>query len=307
MATALSDAGQPHDERGGDGPASARRGDGRAGAPGLRRSALEAGAAASIAATLYALVLVLVRTGGAERAVGVLACLATLAALGLLRRDPATAQARLARRPFAAATATGALLGAALALTGTAATLLFLPAVVLLATLGMVVAPRAVAAGAALAAAGQLSALLRAEPAFAERRLACAAALGLLLIPVALAALLERVVPAAAPPAAGDAPEEPPAQRPPTPAPPPVAGVPPVDVLTPRQREVVALTRAGLRHGEIAQRLGVSVQHVRRLLRQARERTGTSTTRELTAWSIAAGLAAPTGNPSETQARLRDD
>jgi DNA-binding CsgD family transcriptional regulator len=64
---------------------------------------------------------------------------------------------------------------------------------------------------------------------------------------------------------------------------------PVVPGLTPRQSEVVQLVAAGMKHAEIAECLDVSVNQVRRLLQQARERTGTSTTRELVAVTVSAG------------------
>lgn len=58
------------------------------------------------------------------------------------------------------------------------------------------------------------------------------------------------------------------------------------DRLTPRQREVTVLLAHGFRHGEIAERLDVSVHQVRRLVRQARERVGARTTAELVATTV---------------------
>jgi DNA-binding CsgD family transcriptional regulator len=58
--------------------------------------------------------------------------------------------------------------------------------------------------------------------------------------------------------------------------------------LTPRQAEVAAMLARGMRHGEIAEELGVSTSQVRRLIRQARERTGARTSAELVARSVGA-------------------
>lgn len=60
-----------------------------------------------------------------------------------------------------------------------------------------------------------------------------------------------------------------------------------LEMLTPRQAEVTALQAEGMRHREIAERLGVSVSQVRRLNAQARERAGAKTTAELIALAIA--------------------
>jgi DNA-binding CsgD family transcriptional regulator len=268
----------------------------------LRRGAFDAGQLAVAATSLYALLLVLLRTDGPEQAVGATVCVLLLAALGTVRLDPGAAYALMRRRPGRVAVAVGALLGVGLALAGTGGSLLFLPAVLLLTTIGTVVPVRTVAIAAALAAAGQLCVLLEDGPTAGEQRLALVAALGVAAIPVALAAVMARVarrVSAPATPATStvldrgsDAPTIQDGGR---------VGA----VLTPRQLEAVALARAGLRHGEIAQELGVSVHQVRRLLRQARERTGASTTRELVAWSISADLSPAV--PSETEARLPDD
>lgn len=57
--------------------------------------------------------------------------------------------------------------------------------------------------------------------------------------------------------------------------------------LTPRQAEVVRGLAAGKRQREIAEDLRISVVQVRRLTRQARERTGARTTAELVATTFA--------------------
>lgn len=55
--------------------------------------------------------------------------------------------------------------------------------------------------------------------------------------------------------------------------------------LTVRQLEALALASEGLRLGEIAACLDISVRQVRRLLEGARSRTGTGSTAELVAWA----------------------
>jgi DNA-binding CsgD family transcriptional regulator len=62
-------------------------------------------------------------------------------------------------------------------------------------------------------------------------------------------------------------------------------------LLTSRQLEVALLARDGLREGEIAACLGISVRQVERLLHDARERAGAATTSELVVLLVTGRLA----------------
>ena len=61
--------------------------------------------------------------------------------------------------------------------------------------------------------------------------------------------------------------------------------------LTPRQLQVALLIRDGLNQSEAAASLGISRRQVERLLGEARERAGASTTSHLVAMLVHAGLA----------------
>jgi DNA-binding CsgD family transcriptional regulator len=259
-------------------------------------AAFEAGLPGLAAATAYALLLVLVRTDGGAQTSGAAWCALLLAGLAVVAREPQRAFAKLRRRPLAGVVL-AALAGVALAAVGPDNRLLFLPTLLLLALLGTAAGARPTLALAALATAGLLTPLALDPAAIGDRRMLALTAAGLLAIPPLLAALVAR----AAEPA--DAVEAPlPATAPPTATPPHPADPSP---LTPRQLDAVALTAAGLRHAEIAERLGVSVHQVRRLLRQGRERVGASTTRELVAWAMTRGLVGSSqgvANGAETEA-----
>jgi DNA-binding CsgD family transcriptional regulator len=287
----------------------------------------EAGLVGLGAATLYALVLVLLRTTGAARPTAAGCCAILLLALVLLARDPAAAFAALHRGPAGAiSVAIGALAGVALAAVGPDSRLLFLPALLLLATVGTAAGPRRTLAATALATAGLLAPLLGEPAAVGDRWLLALTAAGLLAIPPLLAALVARVSePADRPPEPHVAVARPGpghiADPDPMPVelllltnsdPPRIATTAPSRApspLTPRQLEAVELTAAGLRHAEIAERLGVSIHQVRRLLRQGRERVHASTTRQLVAWAMMAGIVGPVQGTetSETESRPPDD
>ncbi|MDO8213858.1 helix-turn-helix transcriptional regulator [Conexibacter sp. CPCC 206217] len=278
-----------------------------AAADSVRFAAFEAGLLGVAAATVYALTLVLLRASGAAAVFGAGCCALLLIALAVAARDPAVAFVTLQRRPIVVP-ALGAIAGLSLAALGPDNRLLFLPILLLLAALGMTASPRRALAASALATAGLLMPLLADPDAISDRRLLVLTAAGLLAIPPLLAALVARAGRATTrdepvpPNTAGSMSSddiEPVlflADAPPRPA--ATDGSP----LTPRQLEAVALTAAGLRHAEIAERLGVSIHQVRRLLRQGRERVDASTTRELVAWAMMRGIVGP-----ETEARPSDD
>ena len=70
----------------------------------------------------------------------------------------------------------------------------------------------------------------------------------------------------------------------------PVASRASVHRLTARQREVVALLAAGLRYGEVAERLSISTRQVQRLAAQAVERAGVVNVCQLVASAVEAQL-----------------
>lgn len=230
----------------------------------LRRTIFEAGMTAVAAATAYALVLVLVHGDWAERAVGVLVSGVFAAAV----RERARVWALARRAPWAVVVA-GALIGGVLVALGPDNRLLWLPAMLLVGSLAAAVPAPVVAL------AGLLAALGGASPLVLDRGLttretwfASAAALGLVVLPLVAAAIVARLDARVRENVA--------------PAPPRVVA----EGLTPRQREAVELAASGLRHAEIAARMGISIHQVRRLLREARERTGARTSRELVASSL---------------------
>ena len=68
---------------------------------------------------------------------------------------------------------------------------------------------------------------------------------------------------------------------------------PPVSVLTPREREVLALLVQGYRSGDIATQLSISAETVNVHRRNIREKTGIHSIAELTHYAIREGLARP--------------
>ena len=67
--------------------------------------------------------------------------------------------------------------------------------------------------------------------------------------------------------------------------------LPPVSVLTPREREVLILLVQGCRSGDIADKLAISVETVNVHRRNIREKTGIHSIAELTHYAIREGLA----------------
>lgn len=274
----------------------------------LRLAAFEAGALAGAAASAYASLLLLLRTTGSARVTGLTVAVVLLSGLLLAAREPAAVAAAVRRRQDGALLA-GLALGAAIAAVGAGGRLLFLPALLTIAALGALTGPHRALAAAALATAGLLLPLLTEPAAVGDHGLLALTALALLLAPTALAVVVDRL-------AAAPQPEPPP---PPAPEPIPVnllvsetsrftgiAEEAPRQALTPRQTEAVALAVQGLRHAEIAERMGISIHQVRRLLRQGRERVHARTTRELVAWAMMEGIVA-SAQGTETEARPSGD
>lgn len=227
---------------------------------------LEAGLLATAASLAFVTVVAAMRQLAGEPKGAVLGGCAVLA--------PALASVRMLRNsPTIGSSApllVGMLGGIALALGGADSHLLFLPVVVQLIALGAIARPMLLLAATVMSAAGELIPAWHASQ--GSGRLALAA-LGILVLPWAARAALPWLVARR-----GDALE----------AMVPVASIPPelapgAAVLTPREFEVLTLLASGLRQREVADRLDLTIHQVGHLLRQARERTGTHTTRELIA------------------------
>lgn len=169
-----------------------------------------------------------------------------------------------------------------------------------------VVVPLPVALGCALIAiAGQLLAYLPGGHVREITSLVLGAEIANLLVPLAMAAIIDtlaglllRLNAAAAVTAPGPLPprrvhvlvEDFVAQ--------PVRAEPPAPVaptlrLTARQLQVVALLRDGLRYAEIAACLGITIHQVARLVGQAKARSGAATPSALVARAVAAGILPP--------------
>lgn len=240
---------------------------------------LEAGVLASMAATAFVVPIVATRLGGRDLLLALACCAILLIGLEWARRAEPQRLATVAADPrFVLAVC--AALGFGLVAAG--GMYVFLPALFVLLTFAVSASPPALALGSVLVAqilvAPGLMPLTSTPPSWA----AAPGAAILVLLPLGVARLArsrENVTAAAAP----DSPDR-------------SASIPD---LTPRQSEAVLLVCAGLRHGEIAERLGVSTPQVRRLLRQARERTGVATNRELVVHAIAGGE--PLGAASEAK------
>jgi DNA-binding CsgD family transcriptional regulator len=228
----------------------------------VRVALAEGGLIATAAATVFALVMVIVRLDGGDLARGVLACAFIGAGTYLARSTTFEAWGGLA-----AAINVGTALGFAVALVGYEAQLLFLPVLFVLLTVASVARRRNVLVASLLTACGYVAAAVIANVDDPVRaRLLLVVAAGVVVLPLLGSVLMSRL--------ASGGPDR---SR---------AGAPQLPGLTPRQSEVVGLVAGGMRHAEIAEQLGISVNQVRRLLQQARERTGASTTRELVAQAL---------------------
>lgn len=232
----------------------------------VRIALAEGGLLATAAATAFSLVMVVVRLDGDALLRGVLACALIGAGTYFARSTSFDAWSGLA-----AAIQLGAALGFAVALVGADAQLLFLPVLFVLLTVASVAPRQNVYVASGLASLGYVAAAVIARVDDPVRgRVLLVVALGVVLLPIVGSVLMARL-------AAGAA------ERATTPS---ASAARVLPGLTPRQSEVVQLVAGGMRHGEIAETLGISVNQVRRLLQQARERTGTSTTRELVALTL---------------------
>ncbi|HST42355.1 MAG TPA: helix-turn-helix transcriptional regulator [Conexibacter sp.] len=266
----------------------------------IRRACFEGGTYSVAATSAYALLLVLLRASGGARLGGAACCLLLLAAAALAARWPQRAVAALRRRP-GIVPAVGMALALAFAALGGDGRQLFLPALLLLATLGVVAGARRTLAAALLAAAGLLAPLLADFDAVEQRRLLLLSAAAVALVPPLLALLAGRAA------SSGESPTTAVENSPVLAAPASTAARERSHApLTPRQRDAVALAAAGLRQAEIAERMGVSIHQVRRLLQQGRERVHARTTRELVAWAMMQGIVAPPQG-TETEARPSND
>lgn len=239
------------------------------GAVGQMRSTLfGAGIQASIAATAFSALIVLTRLSGQALFYTLLVCAILLGLLESARRvDPAWLSARCGSPAVV-------IIGCAVlgfVFVGVAGLFVFLPALILLATLATVASLPSILLGSMLVVAPLVTPWKLPFDAPASWATLPAAFL-LILLPLAVACL------------AGRSGEEighgvPPTEAGQSSSPDDIAG------LTPRQSQVVTMVSDGWRHAEIADQIGVSTPQVRRLLRQARERTGCSNNRELVAWA----------------------
>lgn len=157
-------------------------------------------------------------------------------------------------------------LGVGVALLRSHGGLLFLPCLFVLGTVSVLSTPRFLVLCSALVAAGFLFPVIGSEKLVWSSPFAAAA---LVLLPLALQSVFRGL---------GGKAQESPIREP--------MQVASAQRLTPRQAEVSAMLAQGMRHGEIAEELGVSTAQVRRLIRQARERTGARTSAELVARSL---------------------
>ncbi|MBN8867135.1 MAG: helix-turn-helix transcriptional regulator [Solirubrobacterales bacterium] len=236
-----------------------------AGLPAGTRSVLiDIGTKLSMAAMVFAAAALALRLSGSELVWALLGCGVALTLIGLARR-PVSPLRSLAAHPAAAPAFCG-LLGVGAAVLGIHGGLLFLPALFVLLTLSVALERGPLLICSALLAAGFLA--RTAQMGHVEWSSPCAA-VALIALPLAGQVLARRINLGARVDA--------------RPEPEPVVDR---ERLTPRQAEVTALLAGGLRHQEIADRLGVSVPHVRRLARQARERVGARTTAELIASTV---------------------
>lgn len=231
--------------------------------PGL----VEAGFRASVVATAFAAAIFATRLSGPTLIEALLACavIATGAEYMRRRRDSRL----IASVPFALAVSV--LLGIGIATLGAPGKLAFLPALFILSTFATNISAGPIAVCSSVICLGLAQPALAGDPSQLSWT-APATALVLLVVPQFFCLVSRRghtesqVTPTTvtyAPDAAEDL------------------------HLTRRQSEAVEHAAAGLRQAEIAERMEISIHQVRNLLRQARERNGAGSTRELVARSMA--------------------
>lgn len=226
-----------------------------------REVLVEIGLKASLAATAFSAVALAIRLSGTALVLALLGCALLAATLELCRRRAVRLEEGFRT---VAALACCSLLGFAVAELAGHGGLLFLPCLFVLATIAVLTGPGLLLACSALVATGFLAPTLAAGQVEWSSPFAAAA---LIALPLAGQWIVRRV---------GSGRSRVPSPSVPSPS-------PDLARLTPRQAQVTTMIAEGLRHQEIADRLGVSLAQVRRLVRQARERIGARTTTELVA------------------------
>lgn len=237
--------------------------------PGL----VEAGYRASVVATVFAAIIFATRLSGPTLIEAMIACavIATGAEYLRRRRDSGL----IASVPFALGVSV--LLGIGIATLGAPGKLAFLPALFILSTFATNISAGPIAACSTIICLGLVAPAIGGDSS-PMGWTTPATALVLLVIPqfFCLYSRLGRAELPAAPTAASSIPNADGSLH-----------------LTRRQSEAVELAAAGLRQAEIAERMEISIHQVRNLLRQARQRNGAGTTRELVARSMATRQSAP--------------
>lgn len=237
-----------------------------------RTALVSIGLHATMAATGFATAALVVRLSGITLVIALAGCGALMALLELSRRRAKQKVGWLpaSTHPLVALLFCAAV-GAGVAALGTEGGLFFLPSLFVLATISILATARYLVICSTLIALGFFA------PAAASGDVgwsAPAAAAALLLLPLGLHRVFRGLA---------DGSKATPADL----ANPTMRLAPVPGMLTPRQVEVTELLAEGYRHQEVADRLGVSVHQVRRLIRQARERAGARTTAELVAMNLA--------------------
>ena len=272
------------------------------------RSIFRAGLWVAVGTTGYAFVLVFVQIGPVDRALAGVICAALAGALVTSARHHGQVYDALRRCPALAVLAAIALVAGHQAL-GAARQVLFPPSLIVLGVLSAAVSMRWILLAALLVGAAQASPVFTQDLSALAARALIAAAAADVFAPLLFAALLERLAqfmldlqriidahptPPAAPvrvrawvrPPAKPViePDEPEMSRP--------ASV--CDsVVTARQRQVILLVGLGESYAAAAACLSISEGQVTKLVAQARERVGVTTTQQLVAWAIAIGLIPP--------------
>lgn len=287
------------------------------------RSIFRAGLWVALGTTGYAFVLVFVQIGPVDRVLAGVICAALAGALLTSARHHEQIYDALRRCPALAVLAAIALVAGHLAI-GAASQVLFPPSLIVIGVLSAAVSTRWILLAALLVGAAQASPVFTEDlSALAARALITAAAADVF-APLLFGALLERLAQFMldlqriidADPTSPVAPVRVRAwvRRPGKPVVEPVELEMPRpssmhdSVVTARQRQVILLIGSGESYVAAAACLSISEGQVTKLLAQARERVGVTTTQQLVAWAIVTGLIPPPepddpGGPGAAPAR----